>query len=291
MGSQDVGGKVVLITGGARGIGRATAVALRAAGARVAIGDIDESALVGAQATLGDNVLTGLLDVTDRRSFSAFLALVERELGPLDVLVNNAGIMPIGPMVAEPDEVAGRVFEINVLGCLLGMKLALPGMIERGRGHVVNLASVAGKSPVPGGASYAASKAAILSLTESARVEHRGTGVSFTAVIPSFTATDLIAGTKGTKFVATIQPEDVATAIVAAMRRPRADVYVPRSVGAILRSQPLIGRRLRDAVNRSIRADRVFLEVDAAARADYDARIRAAEATASPEEHAGQPSG
>jgi len=154
------------------------------------------------------------------------------------------------------------------------MKLVLPGMTARGRGHIVNLASVAGKSPVPGGASYAASKAAIVSLTESARVEYAGTGVRFTCVMPSFTATDLILGTKGTKFVGTVKPQDVAAAITAVVRKPRPDVYVPRSVGAILRSQPFIGRRLRDAVNRSIGADRVFLEVDAQARASYDARIR-----------------
>jgi NADP-dependent 3-hydroxy acid dehydrogenase YdfG len=291
MKSQDVGGKVVLVTGGARGIGCATAAALSAAGATVAVGDIDDAAMSAAGAVLGSSVLTGRLDVTDRRSFLTFIELVERELGPLDVLVNNAGIMPLSPMVDERDDVAGRVFDINVLGVMLGTKLALPKMIERGRGHIVNLASVAGKAPVPGGASYAASKAAILSFTESARVEYRNTGVQFTAVMPSFTSTDLITGTKGTKFVATIRPEDVAKAIVAAVRRPRADVYVPRSVGAILRAQPLIGRRLRDALNRSIHADRVFLEVDTAARADYETRIRTDHSTAAEREHAGQRSG
>ena len=282
MGSvNDVKGRVVAITGGGRGIGLSTARALRAAGARVAIGDVDGKAVTAAADRLGADVLASGLDVTDRDSFAAFLALIERELGPLDVLVNNAGIMPIGPMIDEPDDVARRVFEVNVLGCLTGTKLALPGMLRRGRGHIVNVASAAGKSPVPGGASYAASKAAIVSLTETARVEHAGCGVAFTCVMPSFTATELIAGTKGTRFVATVTPDDVATAIAAAVARPRADVYVPRSVGAILRVQPLLGRRLRDAINHRLGADRTFLDVDPAARATYDERIRAPRAAMS----------
>jgi NAD(P)-dependent dehydrogenase (short-subunit alcohol dehydrogenase family) len=271
---KNLSGRVVAITGGARGIGLATAGALRATGARVAIGDIDADAAIAAAGGLGPGVLAAGLDVTDRESFAAFLALVERTLGPVDVLVNNAGIMPIGPMVDEPDETARRVFEINVLGCLTGMKLALPAMLARGRGHIVNVASAAGKSPVPGGASYAASKAAVVSLTETARVEHAGRGVAFTCVMPSFTATELIAGTKGTRFVRTVQSAEVGAAIAAAVARPRPDVYVPRSVGTILRTQPLLGRRLRDAINRRLGADRTFLDVDTAARAAYDARIR-----------------
>jgi NAD(P)-dependent dehydrogenase (short-subunit alcohol dehydrogenase family) len=270
---SNISGRVVAITGGARGIGLATAQALHAAGARVAIGDIDRDAAIRAAAELGSDALAASLDVTDPGSFRDFLALTERELGPLDVLINNAGIMPIGPMLDEPDSLAGRVFEINVLGVMTGMKLALPGMLQRGSGHIVNLASVAGKSPVPGGASYAASKAAIVSLTESARVEFAGKGVAFTCVMPSFTATELIAGTKGTRFISNVEPGDVAAAITRAIAKPRADVYVPAAVGVILRTQPLIGRRLRDAINRFIGADRTFLDVDHQARAAYDARI------------------
>jgi NAD(P)-dependent dehydrogenase (short-subunit alcohol dehydrogenase family) len=265
--------RVMAITGGARGIGLATAAALRAAGARVAIGDVDAEEAVRAAAGLGTDVLAASLDVTDRDSFREFLELTERELGPLDVLVNNAGIMPIGPMLEEPDALAGRVFEINVLGVLTGMKLALPGMISRGRGHIVNMSSVAGKSPVPGGASYAASKAAVFSLTESARVEFAGKGIRFTCVMPSFTSTELIAGTKGTRFIANVEPGAVAEAIAAAIRKPRADVFVPKPVGAIIRTQPLIGRRLRDRINHAIGADRTFLDFDRSARTAYDSRI------------------
>ena len=110
-------------------------------------------------------------------------------------------------------------------------------------------------------------------MTETARVEYARTGVVFTCVMPSFTNTELIAGTKGTKFIKNAEPRDVANAIVAAIAKPRADVYVPAAVGAIVRGQPLLGRRLRDAINHSIGADTTFLDVDASARAGYDKRI------------------
>jgi NADP-dependent 3-hydroxy acid dehydrogenase YdfG len=263
----------VAITGGARGIGLATAKALRDSGARIALGDVDGDSCERAAGLLGPEVVAAELDVRDRDSFAAFIELAEDDLGPLDVLINNAGIMPIGPMLEESEETARRTVEVNLLGCLTGMKLALPGMLQRGSGHVVNIASAAGKSPVPGGASYAATKAAIVSLTETARVEYAGRGVHFTCVMPSFTNTELVTGTKGTRFVPTVEPGDVAEAIAAAVARPRYDVYVPKSVGSILRAQPLLGRRLRDAINRRLGADRAFLDVDQNARAAYDERI------------------
>jgi NAD(P)-dependent dehydrogenase (short-subunit alcohol dehydrogenase family) len=269
----DIAGRVVAITGGARGIGLSTARALREAGAKIAIGDIDADEAVRAAQELGSDVLATSLDVTDMQSFSDFVALTERELGPLDVLINNAGIMPIGPFLNETEATAQRVLEINVQGVLNGMKVALPGMLQRGRGHIVNISSVAGRAPVPGGLTYAASKAAIVSATESARVEYAGTGVNFTCVMPSFTATELISGTKGTRFVPTVKPEDVARAITRAVGRPAYDVFVPSSVGVIVKTTPLIGRKLRDAINHMIKADRTFLEVDQTARAAYESRI------------------
>jgi short-subunit dehydrogenase len=110
-------------------------------------------------------------------------------------------------------------------------------------------------------------------LTEAARVEYAGSGVSFTCVMPSFTATELIAGTRGTRFVATVSPEDVAVAIADAIEAPRADVYVPRSVGHIARLNALAGRRVRDGIARRLGADRTFLDVDHGARGDYEQRI------------------
>ncbi|WP_372791951.1 SDR family oxidoreductase [Paraconexibacter sp.] len=276
MSSADLVGRVVLVTGAARGIGHATAAALHAAGARVAIGDLDESATVGAAAQIAPDVLGVRLDVSDPAAFSAAIESTEDRLGPLDVLVNNAGIMPLGPFVDESEAVARKVMEVNVLGPMTGMRLALQRMVPRGAGHVVNVASVAGKAPAPGAVSYCASKAAVVMMTETARVEYRDSGVEFTCVMPSFTQTELIAGTQGTRFIQTVTPDDVASAIVSAIAVPRADVYVPRIVGGAVRANQLLGRRFRDTSARMIKADRTFLEVDAGAREVYDRRLAAA---------------
>src|SRR3954452_18360733 len=129
-------GRVVAITGGTRGIGRATAAALAKAGARVAIGGTDAPRAESVAAELGHGVRGYRVDVTSRPSFAAFLDAVERDLGPLDVLVNNAGIMPVKPFLEESDVAAIRLFDINVHGVMFGMKEALPRMRARGRGHV-----------------------------------------------------------------------------------------------------------------------------------------------------------
>ncbi|GGL09925.1 SDR family oxidoreductase [Nocardia jinanensis] len=273
--SRRIEGKVVAVTGAARGIGLATAKALHRRGAKVVIGDIDEAAVKGAAAELGTDVEAVRLDVTDEASFADFVAHAERRYGTLDVLINNAGIMPIGPFLDEESALSKRVLEINAGGAMIGMRSALPGMIGRGAGHIVNVASVAGKSPVPGGLSYAASKAAVISATETARVECARSGVSFTCVLPSFTNTDLIAGTSGTKFIANLEPGEVAEAIVAAIAARKPDVYLPRILGLVVWSQPLLGRRLRDWANHLIKADSAFLAFDADARKEYDARIGA----------------
>ena len=164
----DLGGAVVAITGGAQGIGRATARAFVARGARVAIGDLDVGLAEKTAAELG--VFAHPLDVSDQESYAGFVAAVEAELGPVDVLVNNAGIMPNGGFLELDERLDRATMEINVFGVLHGMRLVLPGMLQRGRGHVVNVASLAGKFPVPGLAVYNASKFAVVGLTAAARL-------------------------------------------------------------------------------------------------------------------------
>src|SRR5690349_9737960 len=118
---QSLSGRVVAITGGARGIGKATATALVRKGCRVAIGDLDLALAEQTAAELGAGTIALALDVTDRGSFAAFLEAVERELGPLDVLVNNAGIMPVTPFAEEADDSVRRQLDINVYGVIVGM--------------------------------------------------------------------------------------------------------------------------------------------------------------------------
>ncbi|MDT5147110.1 MAG: hypothetical protein QOC58_1755, partial [Mycobacterium sp.] len=130
MNTEAVAGRCVAITGGARGIGLAIATALHGLGAKVAIGDIDEIAVNEAGSRLGLK-LYRRLDVTDRQSFTDFLDAVDNELGPLDVLVNNAGVIAVGMAVDEPDEATQRVLDINLRGVILGTKLALERIAKR----------------------------------------------------------------------------------------------------------------------------------------------------------------
>ena len=171
---RDVQGRVALVTGAGRGIGRATAVALADAGMKVALGDLDVAvAAEGAAACPGDAAIGLELDVTDPASFAAFADAARERLGAVDVLVNNAGIMQIGRFADEDPAATRRMIDVNVHGVLEGMRLVLPEMIERGRGHVVNLASSASRIAVPGGATYTGTKWFVLGASESIRAVSR----------------------------------------------------------------------------------------------------------------------
>ena len=143
---RSLSGKVVAITGGARGIGRATAAALVRKGAKVALGDIDIELAEQTAAELGGGTLALSLDVTDRASFECFLDETEQQLGPLDVLINNAGIMQLGLLAEESDATTTRQIDINLHGVICGSKLALQRFLPRRSGHLVNIASTAGKA-------------------------------------------------------------------------------------------------------------------------------------------------
>lgn len=272
-GVRSLGGKRIAITGAGRGIGRATAEELHRRGALVAIGDIDADAAKDAATALGTDVTAHHVDVTDSASITSFLADAKQAMGGLDVLINNAGVMPIGHFLDIDEATVRRAAEINLLGPTLGMRAALPDMIAQGHGHIVNVASVAGKAAVPGGLYYCSHKAGVIALTEGARLEFDSRGIDFTCVMPSFTNTDLIAGTKGTKFLKNVEPEDVARGIAEAIEHKHKDVYLPRSLRQITFTQTLTGRRLRDFLNRRLGAYDTFLDIDQAGRAAYNDRI------------------
>src|SRR3954447_20989908 len=158
-----ISGRTVAITGGARGLGRATAKTLAAHGARVAIGDLDgDLARVEAAALPGPGPHGGYApDVPDPESFETFLNTAA-ELGPLDVLINNAGIMPVRAFAQEDPLVTRRQIEINLMGVTTGTRLALERMLPRKSGHIVNVASAAGRVAVPGEAVYTATKHAVV---------------------------------------------------------------------------------------------------------------------------------
>lgn len=269
-----VAGKVVAITGGARGIGLATATVLHGMGASVAIGDIDRSAVRAAGAGLDVQTFPGL-DVTDPRSFREFLDGVERRLGPVDVLVNNAGVIAVGNAAEEADAVTKRVLDVNVYGVILGTKLAIKRMLPRGHGHIINIASLGGVTPTAGIATYCASKHAVLGFTDTVRLENRGSGIHFSTVLPTLTNTDMIAGVGHAKGFKNAEPKDVAEAVAGLIVKPRPRVVVPRSMGVVASSRKLLPQRLSEALGRALGTERIFTDdVDVAKRKSYASRAR-----------------
>ncbi len=271
--SRTLSGKRILITGAGRGIGRATALELTRRGAQVAIGDVDADAAKEAADLIGPAASAYHLDVSSAESFEQFVTDAGRDLGGIDVLINNAGIMPIGHFLDIGLPTVQRATTINLVGPIIGMRSVLPLFLSQGAGHIVNVASSAGRTPVPGGTVYCAQKAGLISITDSARLEFGSRGITFTAVMPSFTNTDLISGTKGTKFVKTVEPEEVAAGIAKAIEKKKRDVYAPASLRAIYAMEPFLGRRVREAMYRSLGAYDTFLDIDPAGRAAYDDRI------------------
>jgi NAD(P)-dependent dehydrogenase (short-subunit alcohol dehydrogenase family) len=269
---RSLAGQVVAITGGGRGIGRATATALIARGARVGIGDIEARLAEQTAAELGPGSVGLALDVTNRDSFAAFLDEIENRLGPIDVVINNAGIMPIGPFLEETDATAKRLVDINVNGVIFGSKLALERFSSRGRGHLVNIASIAGKSGSPHLATYVATKHAVVGLTESLRLEFAGTGIDFTLVMPVGVNTELYSGLQPLRGMKTPEPEDVADAIVEALETGRYEVYIPKRMNAVIRSSALIPRKAQDFLGKALGGD-LITRPDHATRAAYEQRI------------------
>ena len=280
---RSLAGQVVAITGGARGIGRATAAALIAQGARIAIGDIDASLAERTAQELGNGTIGLALDVTDRASFATFLDEVESRLGPLDVLINNAGIMPVGQFVDETDATAKRMIDINLSGVIFGSKLALERFLPRGRGHIVQIASAAGKAGFPGGATYCATKHAVVGLSEAIRAEIHGTNVEISVVMPVGVNTELYSGLPAPRGFKTAEPEDVANAIVEALQTGRYEVFVPKSVGAVFRLNALMPRKATEAIGRFLKGDQVLSHPDHVARAAYEARMQESVALAEQE--------
>jgi short-subunit dehydrogenase len=264
--------KVVAITGGARGIGLATATVLQELGAVVAIGDIDRSAVREAGSRLGLKV-GRRLDVTDRRSFADFLDNVEEQLGPVDVLVNNAGVIAVGSAVDEADAVTQRVLDVNIYGVILGTKLAAQRMLPRGHGHIVNIASLGSVVPVEGIATYCATKHAVLGYTDSVRLENRGSGVHFSAILPTLVNTEMIAGVGHGKGIKNAEPDDVARAVAGVIAKPKARVFVPRSIGRIATVQRFLPQRVTEAAGRAAGTSSVFTtDVDVEQRTAYARR-------------------
>ncbi|WP_454194069.1 SDR family NAD(P)-dependent oxidoreductase [Nocardia sp. Marseille-Q1738] len=258
----------VVITGGGRGIGRSTAELFAAKGARVVLADVDKSAAEAAAAAIGGVACE--LDVRSRGQWDTMIAAV----GAVDILVNNAGVMPAGAFLDEPDVVGQATLDINVWGLIHGMRAVAPGMIERGRGHIVNVASLAGKVPIPGLAVYNASKFAAVGLSAATRLEFAEYGVSVSCVLPSAVRTRLSSGLALGHGMPTVDPEDVAAAIVRTCDTRKAEVAVPNYLGPVDIALAAAPERAVRLVRRLFDGDRALHPADEKTRAEYERQVR-----------------
>lgn len=263
-------GAVACVTGGGRGIGRATAELLARRGAHVVIGDVDGDLAEQVARDIGTTATGVTLDVADPASFAAFLDAA-REAGPIQVLVNNAGIMRTGPFAEQDPAGQQREMAINLGGVMTGMRLVLPEMLARDEGHVANVASMAGKITTPGASVYTATKTAVVALSRAVRAEIAGSRVTISTILPAAVRTDLTAGLD-TSLMPLSAPSDVAKAIVASCRHGRAEVGIPRWIPPVGQIVEVLPESLGEAAKRAAGAQR-RIAPDSAAAHEYQDRI------------------
>ena len=276
---DNIRGKTIAITGAARGIGYATAKALLARGARVVIGDRDVALQESAVADLTKlGQVSGYpLDVTDRESFATFLDKARTDGGGhIDVLINNAGVMPIGPFLEQSEQSIRSSIEVNFYGVLAGCQLVLPDMIARRRGHIINIASLSGLIPVPGQVVYVGAKFAVVGLSTALADEVAPHGVNVSVIMPPFTNTELISGTDTGSAIKPVEPEEIAAAIVKTLDKPKTHVSVPAPLRFTAQAAQMLGPRGRRWLNGKLGLDRIFLDFDSTKRASYEQRAQTA---------------
>lgn len=230
--------KVVLITGASRGIGIDIAHAFANQKARLALAARSAGELEKVRAALqerGAEAIAVPTDVADLDSLRALVVGVEESLGPVDVLVNNAGIEQVCDFEGMPLEDISSIVNVNVLGLIRLTRLVAPSMVERGSGHVVNMASVAGLIAVPHNAVYSASKHAVVGISRSLRVELADHGIGVSVVCPGFVEGGMFArwGRKAPALAGSVTTRQVADAVVDSVLRNRAEVVVNKGLGRI----------------------------------------------------------
>ncbi len=188
----DLSNKVALVTGGSRGIGKAIASHLAGAGAKVALADVVDTAQIQASADeIGGGAIAVSANVTNSKDCGAAVSQVEEALGPIDVLVNNAGITRDGFLIRMDEADWSAVLDVNLKGVFNMTKAVVRGMMKRRSGRVVNIASVVGITGNAGQANYSASKAGVIGLTKTLAKELASRGVLVNAVAPGFIDTDM----------------------------------------------------------------------------------------------------
>lgn len=234
---MELSGKSAVVTGGASGIGRAIAAALKTAGARVMIADLDAERVATVATELG--VEGRVCDVTDEAQVSGLIAATEEALGPIDLFLSNAG-MGVGEpdhAASAPNEVWQRSWELHVMAHVYAARALLPGMIERGSGYLVNTASAAGLLNQVGDAAYSATKHAAVSFAESLAIGHGDDGIAVSVICPQYVATPLIgmeAPVEG-PFPGLLSAEVAADRVIEGLREERFLILTHPEVGEYYR--------------------------------------------------------
>jgi short-subunit dehydrogenase len=266
--------RVAVVTGAARGIGRTIAADLRARGYRVVIGDLDLAATERTARELGTGVSAVRLDVTDRALLDDVVGSIERTVGPIEVWVNNAGIMPTGRFAGQDAGLAGAVIDVDYRGVVDATGAVLPAMLARGRGQLVNIASATGVKPLAGLAVYSGAKAAVVGFSDALRRELRGTGVRVSVVLPNLVSSAMGAGITPPAGFGAVTPQSVSRAVMRALDSGRFVLFVPRRLGPLLRMSRLLPTGAQDWLDDRIGTDRIGLGGDPRARAAYLRGVR-----------------
>jgi short-subunit dehydrogenase len=270
---EELRGCNALVTGAGGGLGGYIARALAGQGVNVALSDLSAAPvddLVEELRGRGVRAEAVACDLTDRKQLEALVGHAQDAIGPLDILVNNAGLEFGGSFVRSTADELEAIVDVNLLATMVLTREALPGMQERGRGHIVNLASLAGKVPPPYLASYAATKHGVVGFTHALRAESWGEPVGFSAICPGFVSRVGMYGrlehlVPAPRVLGTVPPESVGEAVVRAIRKNLPEVVVNKRPVRPLILLNAVAPRLATRVGRA-RPMREFAERMARAR-------------------------
>jgi short-subunit dehydrogenase len=257
----ELNGKRVLITGGAQGIGLEMAIKFAGRGAEIVIADLNEAKLAEAKAKIeeaGAATWAFPVDVTNPASIAALRAQIAAEAGPVDVLVNNAGVVFGGAFIETPLDRHFKTYEVNVLGVVAMTHAFLADLIDRPEAHVVHISSASGFIGLPYGSTYASSKWAVIGFSESIRAELRLMGhahVHSTVVCPSYIGTGMFDGAAAPKATSILDPEHLAEKVVRAVERNRVQVLEPWMVKITPLLRTLLPTAIYDKVSHLFGAD------------------------------------
>ena len=251
-------GSIAVVTGASRGIGRAVARAAAQKGAQVGLISRSQAELDAVLKEIGGRGAVATADVADRAQVEKALASVSSALGPIDILVNNAGIGAWGAFEDADVDLFEKLMRVNYLGTIYPMKAVLPGMLARGRGHIVNVASIAGRIGAPFEAAYSASKFAVAGLSEAVAIEVGTRGVGISIVNPGPVETEFFEA-RGVPYARKtpkpVSAERVAKDVIAAVEKNKLETYIPRWLGPAVVSRVLMPPMYRAGTTRAFKEE------------------------------------